>query len=105
LSDPPSVRSRVCKDFDELNSVVQQLRNEVVVLHHEKGQVEERVLLLEKSTSHAEAVLREKRCYKGVGNVKIEDDGEKVEKIEDDGEEVEKTEDVERRLIRLRMVE
>ncbi|KAI5323551.1 hypothetical protein L3X38_032623 [Prunus dulcis] len=41
----------------------------------------------------------------GVGNVKIEDDGEEVEKTEDDEEEVEKTEDVERRLIRLRMVE
>ena len=83
--DAPSVGLRVFKDLDELNYVVRQLRNEVEVLHHEKGQLEERVVCLEKSTAHTDAFLRKKRCYKGVGNVKTEDDGEKVEKTEDGG--------------------
>ncbi|CAB4320003.1 unnamed protein product [Prunus armeniaca] len=48
--DAPSVAARVCKDLDELNSVVQQLRNEAAVLHREKAQLEERVLRLEKCT-------------------------------------------------------
>ncbi|KAI5334576.1 hypothetical protein L3X38_024709 [Prunus dulcis] len=48
--DAPSVALRVRKDLDELNFVVQQLRNELAVLHRE-----ERVLRLEKCTSHADA--------------------------------------------------
>ncbi|KAI5339057.1 hypothetical protein L3X38_018329 [Prunus dulcis] len=49
-----SVAPRECKDLDELNFVVQQLRNEVAVLHHEKGELEERVLCLEKCANHVD---------------------------------------------------
>ncbi|CAB4307163.1 unnamed protein product [Prunus armeniaca] len=80
--------------FLNVMHLVQACGNEVAALHHEKGQQEERVLSLEKSTSHANVLLRKKRSYKGVDNVKAEDDEEKVKKTEDDGEEIEKTEDV-----------
>ncbi|CAL9005454.1 unnamed protein product [Prunus brigantina] len=88
--DAPSVAPRVCKDLDELNSVVQQLRNEVAILHREKGKLEEIVLRLDKCTSHADARkigdAREERN-------KIEDAGEEMNKIEDVGEESQKTKD------------
>ncbi|KAI5335163.1 hypothetical protein L3X38_025296 [Prunus dulcis] len=78
--DAPSVAPRVCTDLDELNSVVQHLRNEVAVLHREKGELEERVLCLEKCTIHAD-----------VG--KTEDAGDESHKTEDAREESDKTED------------
>ncbi|CAB4269239.1 unnamed protein product [Prunus armeniaca] len=88
--DAPIVAPRVCKDLDELNSVVQQLRNEVAILHREKGQLEERVLHLEKCTSHADA---RKNGDAGEKMNKTEDAGEERNKTEDDGEESQKTED------------
>ncbi|CAB4278556.1 unnamed protein product [Prunus armeniaca] len=88
--DALSVALRICKDLDELNSVVQQLRNEVTVLHHEKGQLEERVLRLENCNSHADARktgdAREERN-------KTEDAGKESQKTEDAGKESDKTED------------
>ncbi|KAI5327392.1 hypothetical protein L3X38_026788 [Prunus dulcis] len=53
--DAPCVAPSICKDLDELNFVVQQLRNEVAVLHREKGELEERVLRLKKCTIHADS--------------------------------------------------
>ncbi|CAL8991317.1 unnamed protein product [Prunus brigantina] len=100
--DAPSVAPRVCKDLDELNYVVQQLRNEVAVLHREKGQLEERVLRLKKCTSHADARKtedareeRNKTEDAGEDRNKTEDAREESQKTEDDdaGEESQKTED------------
>ncbi|KAL6284611.1 hypothetical protein ACE6H2_015540 [Prunus campanulata] len=88
--DAPSVGPRVCKDLDELNSVVQQLRNEVALLHREKGELEERVLRLEKCTSHADARKSEDD---GEERLKTEDAGEERHKTEDAGEERHETED------------
>ncbi|CAL2239834.1 unnamed protein product [Prunus armeniaca] len=88
--DAPIVAPRVCKDLDELNSIVQQLRNEVAILHREKGQLEERVLRLEKCTSHADA---RKNGDAGEKMNKTEDVGEERNKTEDAGEESQKTED------------
>ncbi|CAB4304123.1 unnamed protein product [Prunus armeniaca] len=51
---------------------IKRLRNEVAVLHHEKGELDERVLCLEKCISHA--------------NVrKIDDAGEESHKTKDGG--------------------
>ncbi|CAL2239359.1 unnamed protein product [Prunus armeniaca] len=90
--DAPSVALRVCKDLDELNSnsIVQQLRNEVVVLLREKGQLEEKVLRLEKCTSHADA---RKTGDAGEERNKTEDAGEERNKTGDAGEESGKIED------------
>ncbi|KAL6269439.1 hypothetical protein ACE6H2_026350 [Prunus campanulata] len=88
--DAPSAGPWVCKDLDELNSVVQQLRNEVALLHREKGELEERVLRLEKCTSHADARKSEDD---GEERLKTEDAGEERHKIEDAGEERHETED------------
>ncbi|KAI5323935.1 hypothetical protein L3X38_033008 [Prunus dulcis] len=81
---------QVCKDLDELNSVVQLLRNEVAILHREKGQLEERVLLSKKCTSHADA---RKTRDAGEERNKTEDAREESQKTEDAGEESDKTED------------
>ncbi|CAB4313975.1 unnamed protein product [Prunus armeniaca] len=105
--DTHSVALRVCKDLDELNSVVQQLRNEVTVLHREKGQLEERVLRLEKCTSHADAgkernktedAEEERNKPEDAEDAKkernkTEDAVEESQKTEDVGEESDKTED------------
>ncbi|CAL2239885.1 unnamed protein product [Prunus armeniaca] len=89
--DAPSVAPRVCKDLDELNSVVQQLRNEVAVLHREKGQLEEKVLRLEKCISHADA---RKTGDAGEERNKTEDARkEKSQKTEDAEKKSDKTED------------
>ncbi|KAI5335476.1 hypothetical protein L3X38_025609 [Prunus dulcis] len=81
-------------EFRKLNAYIfqrkQQLRNEVAVLHHEKGQLEERVLCLEKCTSHADA---RKTGDAGAERNKTKDAGEERNKTEDDGEESQKTED------------
>ena len=69
---------------------MQQLRNEVAVLHREKGQLEEKVLCLEKCTSHADA---RKTGDAGAERNKTKDAGEKRNKTEDAGEESQKTED------------
>ncbi|CAB4299911.1 unnamed protein product [Prunus armeniaca] len=108
--DAPSVGPWVCKDLDELKSVVQQLRNEVAVLYREKGQLEERVLCLEKCTRHADARKtrdagaernktkdageeRNKTEDAGVERNKTKDPGEERNETEDAGEESQKTED------------
>ncbi|CAL8167791.1 unnamed protein product [Prunus armeniaca] len=108
--DAPSVGLRVCKDLDELNSVVQQLRNEVAVLYREKGQLEERVLCSEKCTRYADArKTRDARAERnktkdageernktedaGAERNKTKDAGEERNEIEDAGEESQKTED------------
>ncbi|CAB4268795.1 unnamed protein product [Prunus armeniaca] len=97
--DAPSVGPQVCKDLDELNSIVQQLRNKVAVLDREKGKLEERVLCLEKCTSHADArkigdagAERNKTKDAGEERNKTEDGGEESQKTEDGGEESDKTE-------------
>ncbi|CAL2272646.1 unnamed protein product [Prunus armeniaca] len=100
--DAPSVAPRVCKDLDELNFVVQQLRNEVAVLHREKGQLKERVLCLEKCTNHAdvrktgdagEERNKTKDAREESQKTEDEDAGEESQKTKDAGEESDKTED------------
>ncbi|KAI5327601.1 hypothetical protein L3X38_026997 [Prunus dulcis] len=87
--DAPSVTSRICKDLDEVNFVGQKFKNEVAMLHREKGELEERVLRLEKCTSHADARKTEDA---GEESHKTEDAGKKSHKIEDTGEENHKIE-------------
>ncbi|KAI5316488.1 hypothetical protein L3X38_036195 [Prunus dulcis] len=72
--DAPSVDPRVYKDLDELNNIVQQLRNDVAVLHREKGELKKRVLCLEKFINIADAFLK-----------KIGDAEEETHKTKDSG--------------------
>ncbi|KAI5323409.1 hypothetical protein L3X38_032481 [Prunus dulcis] len=85
--DATNVGLHVCKDLDELNSVVQQLRNEVAVLHREKD-------------------VR-KPGDAGEERNKTEDAGEKSQKTKDEDtrEESQKTEDTGEEVIKLRMME
>ncbi|CAL8993147.1 unnamed protein product [Prunus brigantina] len=66
----------------ESNVAQFSLRNEVVVLHREKGELEDRVLRLEKCTSHADARKTEDA---GEESHKIDDAEEESDKIEDGG--------------------
>ncbi|CAB4317115.1 unnamed protein product [Prunus armeniaca] len=81
-------------------SVGPRLRNEVAILHREKGKLEERVLCLEKCTSHADArktgdarAERNKTKDAGEERNKTEDAGEESQKTVDAGDESDKTED------------
>lgn len=56
--DAPNIGPQLCKDLAEVNHVVQQLRDEIALLHHEKSEQWEKFVHFKDSTAHGMEVMR-----------------------------------------------
>lgn len=56
--DAPNIGPQLSKDLAEVNHVVQQLRDEIALLHHEKSEQWEKFVHFKDSTAHGMEVMR-----------------------------------------------